>query len=126
MDRWLTALRSLPYRGHRAAVTSKPPDLVDACWTPSGSKIVEPQTYQGTGQCARLYPAHATPRMVAGGPLSSDVISCSLNAIDPRAYPRRLTPAQLKRLECDLSRGRLRLAAEGTNQRVLDGPWQTS
>lgn len=125
MDRWITAMRSLPYSGHHAAITSKPSDLVDACWTSSGTKIVEPQVYQGRGRCAKLYPAHATPRMVAGGPLSSNVISCSLTDIDPKAYPQRLTAVQLKRMQRAFPEGVCDWQQRGTNRRVLDGPWQT-
>jgi len=44
MDRWLTALHASPNRSHRATMDTKPADLVDACWTSAGRKIVEPQT----------------------------------------------------------------------------------
>ena len=125
MDRWLTALQALPYRGHRAAVTSKPADVVDACWTPNGRKIAEPQVYRGRGECGRLYPAHATPRMVAGGPLASNVISCALKPVDSRDYPAALTAAQLKRMVRIFPDGVCDWGRSGEGQRNLPGVWQS-
>ena len=125
MDRWLTALHASPNRGHRATVDSKPADLVDACWTPAGRKIVEPQTYRGSGQCAQRYPTHATPRMVAGGPLTSDVLSCTLKPIRIEDYPVALTVAQLKQLESIFPRGVCDWGRGGQGQRTPDGVWQS-
>ncbi len=125
MDRWITAAKALPVRGHRAVVDSRPADLVDACWTPQGRKIAERQSYQGGGECATLYPAYATPRMVAGGPLTSDVIACALRPVDPSGYGVSLSSAQVRRLEaifpsgvCDWRRG-------GQWQRGLSGNWRS-
>ncbi|WP_420427329.1 DUF6351 family protein [Algiphilus sp.] len=50
---------------------------------------------QGTGPCSTLLPVTATPRMVAGMPLSGDVIRCQTKPVDPQDYAAALSPAQL-------------------------------
>lgn len=50
---------------------------------------------QGIGPCSTLLPVTATPRMVAGMPLSGDVIRCQRKAVEPQDYAAALTPAQL-------------------------------
>jgi len=58
LDAWVTAALGdssgapLPDR----IVRHRPAALVDACWTEEGRKIVEKQTYDGTGECNRLFP----------------------------------------------------------------------
>ena len=125
MDQWITSMKHLTYKGHKAAVDSRPSDLVDGCYKPDGSKIVEKLAYQSTGACAKLYPSYASPRMVAGGPLTGDVIACQLVAVDLDGYGGQLNPVQATRLErifpngvCDFDRG-------GRWQRPLSGTWQS-
>jgi hypothetical protein len=125
MDQWITGMKLLSYKGHKAAVDSRPVDLTDACFKPDGTKIVERLTYQGDGACSTLYPAYASPRMVAGGPLTGDVIACQRVPVDLAGYGRPLSPAQAARLErifpkgvCDFDRG-------GQWQRPLSDTWQS-
>ena len=101
-------MKELKFGGHAAAVESKPDDLVDACWSPDGRKIVEEQTYYGPTECNRLYPSYSTPRMVAGGPLSSDIIACRLKQPDIADYPQHHVGA-VQETAADLSERRVRL-----------------
>jgi hypothetical protein len=78
---------------------NKPADAVDACWSPTGEKIVEPASYTGDGRCNELYPPHADPRIAAGGPLTDDILKCTLKPIDPSDYEEVLTAGQINRLE---------------------------
>lgn len=64
----------------------------------------------GLGPCSLLLPVTATPRMVAGMPLSDDVIKCQKQAVDPADYPGA-TAGQLDEIRavfpdgvCDYSR----------------------
>jgi len=120
MDEWLTAiaLDTLPGTRGEKVVRNRPADLVDACWNADGEKIVEPQTfdedriYDNTrGRCNELYPPHAGPRMIAGGPLANDVEKCRLKPLDRADYEAEFTPEEWSRLErifpdgvCDWSR----------------------
>lgn len=101
MDRWLTAVAAdrsadpLPTK----VVRARPADLVDACWTEDGRKIVERQSHDGPGECGRLYPSYPVPAMVAGAPLVDDIVKCQLKPVDPADYAVAPTPAQRARLE---------------------------
>ena len=80
MGHWLTAVVADTSNRSRAAkvVTNKPADVVDACWTTAGVKIVEPQVLFGTGQCNVLFPRGVPPEYVAGAPIELDAIKCQL------------------------------------------------
>ncbi|MDX1568352.1 MAG: DUF6351 family protein [Longimicrobiales bacterium] len=120
MDEWLTAIGRDTLPGTRAekVVRNRPADLVDACWDADGQKIVEPQTFEmdriydnTQGRCNTLYPPHAGPRMIAGGPLTNDVEKCRLKPLDPTDYDVEFTEEEWDRLErifpegvCDWSR----------------------
>lgn len=116
MDRWLTAVAA-DDSGRPLAQTvrvTKPEGLTDACWTRDAQprKIVQPLTYRNTGRCGELYPAFPTPRMVAGAPLTDDVVTCHRSPVDASDYAVDFSRAELRRLReifpggvCDWSRG---------------------
>ena len=83
MNEWLTnmTLGSLGDDIAARLVNAKPEALVEGCWNADGNQIVEAQTFDTNrlfdnveGQCNTLYPIHTGPRMVAGGPLTNDVL----------------------------------------------------
>lgn len=79
MDQWITAIKSDSSRepNLKKIRDGKPADLVDACFTDKGTvKIAELQVYQGATRCNQLYPSFSSPRMVAGKPLTNDVLKC--------------------------------------------------
>ncbi|MEX2582423.1 MAG: DUF6351 family protein, partial [Gemmatimonadota bacterium] len=125
MDEWLTAIsldtssRPLPEK----VVRLKPADLVDACWSLEGEKIVEPQTYDGPGRCNELYPSFAVPSMVAGGPLTDDVIKCQLRPVDPFDYALELSADQLARLARIFPGGVCDWTKPGVAREPQAGPW---
>jgi len=100
MDEWLTNLSkdtsSDPVMDK--ITRDKPADLVDACYPRTGDRIAEPQVF-GSGQCNTLYPAFPSPRMVAGEPLTNDVLKCQLKAIDFSDYKVTLSDAEKARLQ---------------------------
>jgi hypothetical protein len=79
-------------------VGTKPAAAVDTCWTATGERIEEPAEYGVFGQCESLYPPGATPRLVAGAPLDSVALVCTLRPLDPDEYGVELTASQLDRL----------------------------
>jgi hypothetical protein len=88
--RWLDNIAADTADGTSASkiARNKPNELVDACWTPTVRpvKLAEPQTFDGDGLCNRLYPAYSSPRIVAGGPLSADIIKCQLKPVEFTEY----------------------------------------
>jgi hypothetical protein len=101
----------------------KPSGLTDACWTPEGEKIVEPLTFDGKGRCNQLYPAHSDPRMVAGAPLTDDILKCALKPVDPKDYSQPLTPDQIAGLNAVFPQGVCDYSRPGIAQQLVDGAW---
>jgi hypothetical protein len=89
MDRWLAAVEA----DHRAVPTAqkvaqdRPLDIVDACWI-EGVEVTDMNT------CRAAFPYYANPRIVAGGPLSSDVLKCRLIPLRRADIPATLTSSQ--------------------------------
>ncbi|MEX0739447.1 MAG: DUF6351 family protein [Pseudohongiella sp.] len=120
MDRWLDAINAandeMPLLERIA--TSRPAELSDDCFTADGERIVEPAVFDTSrlfdnteGRCNQLYPPHAGLRLVAGGPLTNDVMKCQLKPIDYEDYRVEFSVEEKARLEaafpdgvCDWSR----------------------
>jgi hypothetical protein len=126
MEHWLDNITndSSPYHSKaEKVVRNRPRDLVDACYTASGQKIVEPASFSGTGQCNQLFPVHSNPRLAAGGPLADDVIKCQLKPVAANDYARPLTGAQLARLKAAFSQGVCDYTKRGVGQEELKATW---
>jgi hypothetical protein len=110
---------------------AKPATAVDGCWASDGTRIDEPATLSDAGKCNTLYPAHSTPRMIAGAPLSDDVMKCQLKLIDPKDYGVAFSATELDQLRqifpggvCDYSKpGVMQVPLAGT---YLTLPLETS
>ncbi|MDH7943982.1 DUF6351 family protein [Pseudohongiella sp. SYSU M77423] len=120
MDEWLSNIdredESTPLL--ERIVAARPPQLLDDCFAADGERIVEPaqfdtqQLFDNTaGRCNHLYPPHAGLRLVAGGPLSNDIMKCQLKPIEISDYAVTFTDAEMNRLQsifpegvCDWSR----------------------
>ncbi|HEV3197867.1 MAG TPA: DUF6351 family protein [Bryobacteraceae bacterium] len=124
MSQWLDTLaqdRSGAPAADKVAY-AKPAAAVDGCWANDGSRIDEPATLDGPGKCNGLYPAHLTPRLVAGAPLTDDVMKCQLKPVDPRDYKAPFTAPELAELSqvfpggvCDYSKpGVMQVPLAGT------------
>ena len=60
---------------------AKPAALTDACYDAGGNRPAEPQNFSG-GECNKLYPTFPPPRMIAGGPITNNLLKCRLKPID--------------------------------------------
>ena len=128
MDQWLTNIfadtssDSLPKKILRA----KPSDLTDSCWTPTGERIVEQQTFSG-GVCNQLYPTAPSPRMVAGETiLGNSILKCQLKPVDPADYKVAISPAQLSRLKSIFLQGVCDWSKPGVEQQPPTiGAWHS-
>lgn len=127
MDQWLTTLTAKDGRTHASVVAAKPAGLTDACWTRDATprKITQELTFANTGECGRIYPSYPTPRLVAGAPLTDDVVKCQLKEVDPADYAGRLTPEQVDRLREAFPQGVCDWSKAGIWQRGLAGTWQS-
>ena len=126
MDQWLTSLLADTSSSsiHDKIARAKPADLVDACFTNNGTvKIAEPQVYTGNTACNQLYPAFSTPRMVAGEPLTNDVLKCQLKPITASDYTVTFTPAQMTQLQSIFASGVCDWTKPGVNQVPPEGTW---
>jgi len=128
MDRWLTAVkadgsdRSL----REKVIANRPADVVDACWKTGsnlpGDKISEPQTLDGPGECNKRFPVGLSPELVAGSPLSVDIIKCQLKEIDMNDYKVSFNPQQRAKLAATFPNGVCDWSKKGVKQ-VKSKPW---
>lgn len=106
MDTWLsTLLSSAPkdwindVRTQAQVIAAKPAGLLDLCYLTGDPGFVTPITDMALCDADPRLMKHASPRQVAGGPLTENILKCSLKPIDPADYlPVVLTPLQLHRL----------------------------
>jgi len=125
MDQWLTAIKTDPSPGAAAerVLRNRPASLTDGCFAPNSNQfIAEELSVKNGGRCGTLYPAHSDPRMIAGAPLTADVLKCQLKPLQRSGYVG-ITDGQFARLEavfpdgvCDYSK-----ASVGTVPTA--GPW---
>lgn len=132
MDEWLSSL-ALDESAEPLAekvVSAKPRSLVESCYDGEGTQIVEPQRfdpdrlYDNTeGQCNTLYPPHTGPHMIAGGPLTNDVLKCQLEPLDPGDYRVVFTDAEWARLQRTFPTGVCDWSKPGVGQDVTQRTW---
>ncbi len=125
MNQWVDNISKDTSKASAAVKTArdKPSGLTDACWTPEGEKIVEPLTFDGKGRCNQLYPAHSDPRMVAGAPLTDDVLKCTLKPVSAADYALPLTADQIARIRTTFPQGVCDYSHPGVAQQRVDGTW---
>ena len=125
LDAWVTAVVGdtsgvpLPER----IVRHRPAALVDACWTEGGRKILEEQTYDGPGECNRLFPTYSAPALVAGAPVVDDIVKCHVKPLDRADYRVSFTAAQWTRLGQIFPVGVCDWTRPGVGQESQIGTW---
>jgi len=126
MDHWLDRIAADPTDRSepQKVVDNKPPDLADGCETLDGQTVTEPAIYPDGGRCGRLYPAYGNPRVVAGEPISDDVLKCALKPVDPADYAGRLTEPELRRLRILFPEGVCDYGRPGVGQEHAVATWQ--
>jgi hypothetical protein len=127
MDRWLTAVAEDdgggPYVNRLAR--NRPADLVDGCFLRNGTRVNEPLVYGVAGRCAADYPIYSNTRLVAGEPLTRDVLKCQLAPIDFAGYPVTFTAEQQARLQTAFPGGVCDYSRPGVGQQPPTGAWLT-
>jgi hypothetical protein len=125
MSAWLDAIKKDTSRApaREKVRRAKPTAAIDGCWDASGARIDEPATFDGTGRCNTLFPNHKNPRLVAGAPLTDDVLKCQLKPIDHRDYRVAFTASEQARLQTIFPAGVCDFSKPGINQVPLAGTY---
>ena len=127
MDQWLANIQAdtSPADTMSKIVRAKPADLQNDCFAENGERIVEEPNFNPDklfdnteGSCNRLYPPHAGLRLVAGGPLTNDVLKCQLKAIDFDDYKVEFTDEEKSQLRSIFSEGICDWSKPGVHQQV--------
>ncbi|WP_133244783.1 DUF6351 family protein [Caulobacter radicis] len=87
MTQWLDAIASDPAPlSHAKVVRHRPPEAADAYFDDAGDKHMAEATMDPGTAFNAAYPIYLNPRIVAGGPLTNDVLKCRLKSPDPKDY----------------------------------------
>jgi len=125
MNQWLDAMTADPTPlSIDKVVKHKPAEAVDTCWDASGQKIVEPASFTAANKCNQLYPVHSEPRLVAGAPLTNDIMKCQLKPINFADYKARFSEAQQARMRAIFTTGVCDFSKPGVNQVPIKGTYQ--
>ena len=125
MNRWLDAIAADPAPlSPDKVVKHKPADAVDTCWDQAGTKIVEPASFDAKNQCNTLYPVHSEPRLIAGAPLTNDVMKCQLKPVAFGDYKVPFTEAQQARMRAIFPAGVCDFSKPGMGQVPIKGTYQ--
>jgi hypothetical protein len=125
MNRWLDNMAADPAPlSADKVVRNKPAEAVDTCWDSDGNRIVEPASFDGNGKCNVLYPVHSEPRLVAGAPLTNDVLKCELKPVSYADYKVSFTSTQKTRLAGIFPSGVCDYAKPGMDHEKLKGAYQ--
>ncbi|HKH29656.1 MAG TPA: DUF6351 family protein [Gaiellaceae bacterium] len=126
MDRWLTAIENdHSSRPQRVKVLrDKPGDAVDLCYASTTPPLVE---ITDPAACAALLPYYADARLVAGMPLSHDILKCRLEPLRRSDYSVTFTDEQWARLESAFPTGVCDWSKQGVGQWIqrFAQPWLT-
>jgi hypothetical protein len=132
MDEWLSSLALDESDAPLAekVVSAKPRSLVESCYDGQGRQIIEPQRFDSDrlydnteGGCNTLYPPHTGPHMIAGGPLTNDVLKCQLKPLDPVDYRVVFTEGEWARLQRIFPTGVCDWSKPGVGQDVRQRTW---
>jgi hypothetical protein len=125
MNKWLDAVTADPAPlSTDKVVRHKPAEAVDACWDNTGKQIAETATFDGKGACNTLYPVHSEPRMVAGAPLTNDIMKCQLKPLNFADYKVTFTDAQKARMMALYATGVCDFSKPGVGQGSIKGTYQ--
>jgi hypothetical protein len=123
MDRWLTALRADASNATRAQriVADKPVDAFDFCYLFSDTNFTTKVTDQALCDADPRLTPHSSPRQVAGGPITENILKCQLKPFDPADFPG-LSDAQLARLQAVFPDGVCDWSQPGVGQQPALSP----
>jgi len=119
MDQWVGAIKADTSPASLAAkvVLAKPATAVDFCYLTSDTTFATKVTDFATCDTDPRLKRHASPRQVAGGPLSEDVLKCQLKPINRSDYAAvGLSDDQFNRLSAAFPQGVCDFSKPGVGQ----------
>ena len=125
MTQWLDAISadSAPLTADKIA-QHKPATASDACWGLDGVRHDEAPTLASANICNGLYPKGLSPRLVAGGPTTDDILKCRLKPISDADYlPAVFSAAEKARLAAIFPSGVCDYGRPGVEQVPLKSTW---
>lgn len=100
MTQWLDAIAADPAPLNTDKVVKhKPAKAVDAYWLADGTMKAEKAGWDNSTGFGQTYPVHSEPRIVAGAPVTNDVMKCQLMPVDFSAYAVKFSSSQQARLK---------------------------
>ncbi|HWO00278.1 MAG TPA: DUF6351 family protein, partial [Blastocatellia bacterium] len=125
MTKWLDNIAADPAPlSTEKVVRNKPTEAVDTYWDAAGTKFLEPATLNITAGFNTVYPVHSEPRLVAGAPLTNDVLKCQRKPIDFGDYKVSFTDAQKARVKAIFASGVCDFSKPGVEQIPLKGTYR--
>ena len=126
MDEWLSNMAA-DHRSYRnqadKVAANRPADLVtDVCIMAGGVRIDEASNVDDKGQCGSRLPYFSEPRLVAGEPLTRDVLKCHLRPFRAADY-RGMAPALVTRLKKVFATGVCDYSKPSVGFTPLKGSW---
>ena len=130
MDLWLTALNTnVPKaaindsRTQAQVVTAKPSTAFDFCYLTSDTTFSTKVTNQATCDADARLAIRSSPRQVAGGARTENILKCQLKPLVTADYaPATVTAGQLARLQAAFSSGVCDWSKPGVGQQVPVSP----
>jgi hypothetical protein len=125
MTTWLDAMAADPAPLTAAKVTQhKPADAVDAYWTPDGKRVNEVASWDASTSWNKTYPIHLEPRLIAGAPVTNDIMKCQLKPVDMADYKVTLSKSQQTRLKKIFPDGVCDWTKPGVGHSLIKGGYQ--
>ncbi|MGE0884610.1 MAG: DUF6351 family protein [Blastocatellales bacterium] len=125
INKWLDSMAADPAPlSADKVVRHKPAEAADACWDNEGKRINEKASFDGKGKCNGLFPVHSEPRLVAGAPLTNDVVKCQLKPINFADYKVSFSDTQKARLKKIFPAGVCDFSKPGVGQVPIKGTYQ--
>ena len=85
---------------------------------------MEPASFDAANKCNAIYPVHSEPRLVAGAPLTNDVMKCQLKPIDFGDYKVTFTNPQQARARSVFVTGVCDFSKPGVAQVPIKGTYR--
>lgn len=130
MDTWLTTLLGTApkatlnsVRTQQQVIAAKPTTALDLCYLANDPNFATPITDMALCDAEPRLQKHASPRQVAGGSLSEDILKCRLKPINTAEYlPASFTAEQLNRLYATFPDGVCDWSKPGIGQQPARSP----
>jgi hypothetical protein len=89
-----------------------------------GARFVNDNEVTDPSTCRTLYPYDGDARIVAGGPVTDDILKCQLRALDRSVYNVAFSDAQWAQLQQAFPTGVCDWSKPGVDQ-IASVPWTT-